>query len=131
MNEGYNIVYAKSGGRPNNIFLETRLSVYEFIIENYNKYDLFSVNDLIISQNRIKDLGDIPDSVIRLDCSNNFITEIPENILIKSYSNEDDLVLDNFAGIGSTLIACKNTNRKCIGIEIDKKYCDIYFEQCK
>ena len=61
-------------------------------------------------------------------------TQKPVNLLeflIKSYSNEDDLVLDNFAGIGSTLIACKNTNRKCIGIEIDKKYCDIYFEQCK
>ncbi len=39
--------------------------------------------------------------------------------LIKSYSNEGDLVLDFTAGSGSTGIACKNTNRKCILIEKD------------
>jgi len=42
--------------------------------------------------------------------------------LIKTYSNENDLVLDNCMGSGSTGIACINTNRKFIGIEIEEKY---------
>lgn len=45
--------------------------------------------------------------------------------LIKTYSNEGDIILDNCMGIGSTGKACINTNRNFIGIELDKKYYDI------
>lgn len=45
--------------------------------------------------------------------------------LIKTYSNEGDIVLDNCMGSGSTGVACKNTNRNFIGIEIDEKYFEI------
>lgn len=45
--------------------------------------------------------------------------------LIKTYSNEGDLVLDPFMGSGTTGIACINTNRDFIGIEKDKKYFEI------
>jgi len=44
---------------------------------------------------------------------------------IKTWSNENNTVLDCFMGSGTTGIACKNLNRKFIGIEIDKKYFDI------
>ena len=45
--------------------------------------------------------------------------------LIKTYTNEDMLVLDNCMGSGSTGIACLNTNRKFIGFELDKEYFEI------
>lgn len=45
--------------------------------------------------------------------------------LIKTYTNESELVLDNCMGSGSTGVACVNTNRNFIGIELDKEYFDI------
>lgn len=45
--------------------------------------------------------------------------------LVKNSTNKNDIVLDMFAGAGSTLIASKNLERQFIGCEIDKKYYDI------
>ena len=42
--------------------------------------------------------------------------------LIKTYTNEGETVLDNTMGSGTTGVACINTNRKFIGIELDEKY---------
>ena len=45
--------------------------------------------------------------------------------LIKTYTNEGDLVLDNCAGSGTTWVACKNLNRNYILIEKEQEYVDI------
>jgi len=45
--------------------------------------------------------------------------------LIKTYTNEGALVLDNCIGSGTTAIACINTNRNFLGFEISKEYCQI------
>ena len=45
--------------------------------------------------------------------------------LIKTYSNEGDTVLDFTMGSGSTGVACRNTNRDFIGIELDEEYYNI------
>ena len=49
--------------------------------------------------------------------------------LIKTYSNEGDLVLDNCAGSGTTAIACLNTNRQFIVMEKEQKYYDIILKR--
>lgn len=55
-------------------------------------------------------------------------TEKPIDLLkfyISNSSNEGDIVLDPFAGSGSTLMACQELNRKYVGYEIDKQYYDV------
>ena len=49
--------------------------------------------------------------------------------LIKTYTNENDLVLDNTAGSGTTAIACLNTNRQFIVMEKEQKYYDIILKR--
>jgi site-specific DNA-methyltransferase (adenine-specific) len=49
--------------------------------------------------------------------------------LIKTYTNEGETVLDFTMGSGTTGVACKNTNRKFIGIERDEKYFQIASER--
>ena len=49
--------------------------------------------------------------------------------LVKTYSNENDTVLDNCMGSGTTGVACRNLNRNFYGIEKDKKYFDIAKER--
>lgn len=50
-------------------------------------------------------------------------------LLIKTYTNENDLVLDNTAGSGTTAIACLNTKRQFIVMEKEQKYYDIILKR--
>ena len=50
--------------------------------------------------------------------------------LIKTYSNENDMVLDNTMGSGTTCLAAKELNRKFIGIEKEHKYYEIACQRC-
>lgn len=46
-------------------------------------------------------------------------------LMINNSSKEDDTIFDGFMGSGSTGVACVNTNRKFIGVELDKNYFEI------
>ena len=68
-----------------------------------------------------------PNEILEFDIeSNNFHeTQKPLSLieyLIKTYSNENDVVLDNTMGSGTTGIGCMNLNRPFIGIELEEKY---------
>lgn len=76
-----------------------------------------------------------PSSVIKFSNSNHnnvHPTQKPVPLLeylIKTYTNENELVLDNCMGSGSTGVAALNTNRRFIGIEKEKKYFEIAKER--
>ena len=77
-------------------------------------------------------VSNYPNSIIQFDMESKSIhpTQKPVPLLeylIKTYTKDGDLVLDNCMGSGSTGVACINTNRKFIGIELD----DTYFEIAK
>ena len=70
------------------------------------------------------------------NCSNKAKNEHPTQkpvalfeYLIKTYTNENDLVLDNTAGSGTTAIACLKTNRQFIVMEKEQKYYDIILKR--
>lgn len=50
-------------------------------------------------------------------------------ILVENSSNEGEVVIDPFMGVGATGVACKNLNRNFIGIEIDERYYKIAKER--
>jgi len=61
-------------------------------------------------------------------------TEKPVELLkrcIEKFSDEGAVVLDTYLGSGTTAVACKQLNRKYIGIELSQKYCDIANERLK
>jgi len=78
-----------------------------------------------------------PKSIIKIDKSINgniHPTQKPVALfeyLIKTYTNKGMLVLDNCIGSGTTAVACINTNRKFIGIELEPKYVEIANQRIK
>ena len=68
-----------------------------------------------------------PSEIIEFALDKNVIhpTQKPVSLmkyLIKTYTNEGEVVLDNCMGSGTTGVACVNTNRQFIGIEMNEEY---------
>lgn len=53
------------------------------------------------------------------------------NMILTVYSDPGDLVLDPFLGSGTTAWCCKKLGRKCIGYEVEEKYCKIAADRCR
>jgi len=52
-------------------------------------------------------------------------------VIILMTTDENDIVLDPFVGSGTVAIACKQLNRRCVGIELNKQYCDMTMNRLK
>lgn len=53
------------------------------------------------------------------------------NLQVMALTKEGDTILDPFMGSGTTLVAAKNLGRKAIGIDVERKYCDIAIERLR
>lgn len=114
----YNPQFTK--GQP----LHSRGQAYKsknMVNHNYNEYQ-------IIDDYRKGSTDKYPTSILSFTKSHpmvaNHATEKPVSLLeylINTYTNEGDTVLDNCMGSGSTGVACINTKRNFVGIELDKE----------
>lgn len=96
--------------------------------ENYGKWANRKAKETII------EYTNYPKDVLFFDKVEKIVhpTQKPTELLeylIKTYTKENELILDNCMGSGSTGVACVNTNRKFIGIEKEKKYFGIAEER--
>ena len=57
--------------------------------------------------------------------------DIWKKIILRASVSKEDIILDPFLGVGTTVVASKELNRKCIGIEIEEHYCEIAANRCR
>lgn len=82
------------------------------------------------TRDAVQEFENYPRDVLRFSCDTEHLhpTQKPVPLLeylIKTYTNPDDVVLDNCMGSGGTGVACVNTGRRFIGIELDSGYFEI------
>ena len=87
-------------------------------------------NKLISNSEYQQKFTNYPKDIIEFDIESTTIHETQKPValveyLVRTYSNVGDVVLDNTMGSGTTGIACINSSRNFIGIELDKTYYDL------
>ena len=88
------------------------------------------------AKDALQEYSNYPKSILKYNSVSKNVhpTQKPIDLLeylIKTYTNEGDLILDFTMGSGSTGIACMNTNRRFVGIELDEKYFNIAVDRLK
>lgn len=120
-----NMTYNPQGLIPTNI---KKKNSKERIGKMLNQeHHLGKNNKLIGDSEYTQNFTNYPNELIEFDIEFDTIHETQKPVklieyLIKTYSNEGDVVLDNTMGSGTTGVGCLNTNRNFIGIEKDEKY---------
>ena len=98
---------------------------------NKSNGDKTSANNAIKNEFYKQEYTNYPTQIIEFKNSGNkqvHPTQKPLDLmeyLINTYTKENDLILDFTCGSGTTLVAAKNLKRRCIGIELEEKYCEI------
>lgn len=126
INAGFHFIKSLIWDKGNKIMGQYYMSCFEYILF-FRKGKGIKINNC-----GTPDILSIPNKKTKIDGKNIHDTEKPVElmkILIENSSKEGDTVLDPFMGSGSTGIACKQTNRKFIGIEIDEQYFKIAEER--
>jgi len=104
--------------------------VKEGVNNNYGYYDT------TLQETRKGSTQKYPKSVLNFDKPHPAIHPNQKPVplleyLLKTFTNENEIVLDSTCGYGGTCVAAKNTNRKYIGIELDQKWYDLANERLK
>ncbi len=119
-NCGFKFIKSLIWNKGNKIMGQYYMSQFEYILF-FRKGKGKKINNCGTS-----DILDIPNKKLKDEKGNNLHdTEKPVElmkILVENSSQEKEIVLDPFIGIGATAIACINTNRNYIGFEIDERY---------
>ena len=126
INAGFHFIKSLIWDKGNKIMGQYYMGCFEYILF-FRKGKGIKINNC-----GTPDILSIPNKKTKIDGKNIHDTEKPVElmkILIENSSKEGDIVLDPFMGSGSTGIACKQTNRKFIGIEIDEQYFKIAEER--
>jgi len=95
-----------------------------FIVYGFIKTTSFFKNKKIKSFSTVWEISAVND----VSVSASFPTEIPIRC-IRACSNPSDLILEPFAGSGTTIIASEQLGRQCRAIEISEKYCAVILER--
>jgi site-specific DNA-methyltransferase (adenine-specific) len=127
-----NMTYNPQGLVPVNI---TKKNSEKRIGKMLNQKHHLGENNKLISNTEYKQsFTNYPTELIEFNIEFDTIHETQKPVplieyLIKTYSNTNDTVLDCTMGSGTTGIGCINTNRKFIGIELEKKYFDLSYNR--
>ena len=128
-NAGFHFIKNLIWNKGNKIMGQYYMSQYEYIIF-LRKGEGVKINNC-----GTPDILQINNKKIKKENGNNYHdTEKPVElmkILIENSSKENEIVLDPFVGIGATVIAAKKTNRRYIGIDINKECCNITKKRVK
>lgn len=124
---GFHFIKSLIWNKGNKIMSQAYMSQFEYILffrkGKFKRINNCGTADILDVQNK-KTKGK--------DGKNLHDTEKPielMKILIENSSQENDIVLDPFMGVGSTIIAGIESNRRFIGIELDKEYFEIASER--
>ena len=124
---GFKFIKSLIWNKGNKIMGQYYMSQFEYILF-FRKGKAKKINNCGTS-----DIINIPNKKTKgEDGKNLHDTEKPVElmkILIENSSQEGDLVFDPFIGIGATAIACKKTNRHCLGCELDEEYYNITLQR--
>jgi site-specific DNA-methyltransferase (adenine-specific) len=135
------LVFSKgktSNGNKNNMIYNPQGLIIsgKFKKSKYDENDILGVRPCRKNEGYIQEYSNYPNSILEFQGETQPIhpTQKPLILfeyLIKTYTNENDLILDNCIGSGTTAIACKNLNRKCYGIELDENYYNLAVKRVK
>ena len=135
------LVWKKQSATPNNVSSNkmTRICEFVYVFCRVDEFFTFTANKKIIGYRDDTNQA-IYENVFNFIQAQNkdqstdlnkatFSTDFVDELLMR-YVLPTDVVLDNFVGTGTTMIACERRNRKGIYIELSKAQCDYTISRC-
>lgn len=128
------LIWKKASATPNNVSVNkmTRICEFVYIFCRKSEFQTFTANKRIIGRREDTQQAIYENMFNFFTAQNNdesqelnkatFSTDFVYNLMDR-YVKPTDVVLDNFSGTGTTMIACESRDVRSIGIELSKKQC--------